>query len=361
MAHLFDSFTLRDVTLPNRIVVSPMCQYSSLDGFANDWHLVHLGARAAGGAGLVMTEATAVTSAGRISPEDLGIWDDAHVGALSRIMRFVKGEGSVPGMQLAHAGRKGSTLRPWSGHGAVADADGGWQPLGPTVTPFHETYRVPRAMTPADIAAVIEAFRKAAGRALAAGAEVLEVHGAHGYLIHQFLSPLTNTRTDEYGGSLRNRFRLCEEVVDAVRSVWPERLPLFIRLSCTDWSDGGWDVEQTVELARTLRGRGVDLVDCSSGGNISGAVVPLSPGYQVPFAERVRRDAAIATGAVGLITTPRQANDIVARGQADCVLLARELLRHPYWPLDAATALGREITWPAQYLRAAPPGTLARD
>lgn len=338
-----------------------MCQYSSADGFANDWHLVHLGSRAVGGAGLVMTEATAVTADGRISPEDLGIWNDAHIGALSRIARFVKGEGSAAGIQLAHAGRKGSTFRPWSGDGAVSDADGGWQPIGPTDVAFEEAYRVPRAMTVTDIADVVNAFHSAAGRALAAGMDVLEIHGAHGYLIHEFLSPLTNTRTDDYGGSFENRLRLCEEVVAAVRRVWPERLPLLVRLSCTDWLDGGWDIEQTVELARRLRGRGVDLIDCSSGGNAKGATIPLSPGYQVSFAERVRKEAAIATGAVGLITTPQQADEIVSHERADCVLLARALLRDPYWPLTAARALGRPMTWPAQYLRAAPAGTAPRD
>jgi 2,4-dienoyl-CoA reductase-like NADH-dependent reductase (Old Yellow Enzyme family) len=360
MPHLFDPITFRDLTLPNRIVVSPMCQYSSTDGFANDWHFVHLATRAIGGAGLIFTEATAVTADGRISPDDLGIWADVQVGALGRVVRFVKGEGSAIGMQLAHAGRKGSTYAPFVGRGAVPEADGGWQPIGPTETPFDSNYPVPRAMTLIDIAETIDAFRRAAERAQAAGFDVIEVHAAHGYLIHEFLSPLSNTRTDEYGGSFDNRIRFCLEVVEAVRVVWPERSPLFVRLSATDWAEGGWDIEQTVELVRRLSGMGVDLIDCSSGGMVPHATIPTTPGYQVPFAERIKRDAAIATGAVGLITTPSQANDIIAREQADVVVLARELLRDPYWPLRAARELGQQVPWPAQYLRAAPTGSVAR-
>jgi 2,4-dienoyl-CoA reductase-like NADH-dependent reductase (Old Yellow Enzyme family) len=360
MPHLFDPITFRDLTLPNRIVVSPMCQYSSTDGFANDWHFVHLATRAIGGAGLVFTEATAVAADGRISPDDLGIWADVHVGALGRIVRFVKGEGSAIGMQLAHAGRKGSTFAPFVGRGAVAESDGGWQPIGPTETPFDSNYPTPRAMTLIDIAEAIDAFKRAAERAQAAGFDVIEVHAAHGYLIHEFLSPLSNTRTDEYGGSFDNRIRFCLEVVEAVRGVWPERSPLFVRLSATDWVEGGWDIEQSVELVRRLSGQGVDLIDCSSGGMVPHATIPTTPGYQVPFAERIKRDAAIATGAVGLITTPSQANDIIATGRADVVVLARELLRDPYWPLRAARELGHQVPWPAQYLRAAPPGAAAR-
>jgi 2,4-dienoyl-CoA reductase-like NADH-dependent reductase (Old Yellow Enzyme family) len=355
MPHLFDPLDLRGLTLRNRIVVSPMCQYSCYDGFANDWHFVHLASRAVGGAGLVFTEATAVTADGRISPEDLGIWDDVHAGPFERIARFVKGEGAAFGIQLAHAGRKASTKRPWDGSGAVPPGEGGWEPVGPTATPFSDTYPVPRTLTDADIAGVVDAFRRAAFRARVAGFDVAEVHAAHGYLIHQFLSPLSNTRTDRYGGSFDNRVRLCLEVVEAVRSVWPEDRPLFVRLSATDWVEGGWDLEQSVELARRLAQLGADLIDCSSGGNVAHAKIPVGPGYQLPFAERIRHDAGIATGAVGLITEPSQADAIVRSGQADVVLLARELLRDPYWPLRAARELGAEVAWPSQYLRAAPP------
>jgi 2,4-dienoyl-CoA reductase-like NADH-dependent reductase (Old Yellow Enzyme family) len=360
MSHLFEPFTLRSLVLPNRIVVSPMCQYSSVDGIANDWHLVHLGSRAAGGAGIVMVEATAVTADGRISPEDLGIWTDAHVEPLARIVRFVKQQRSSAGLQIAHAGRKGSTFRPWSGRGAIPIAAGGWQPVGPTDEPFDDGFPVPRPLTASDIAGIVEAFRAAATRAAAAGFDVLEIHAAHGYLIHEFLSPLTNKRTDRYGGSFDNRIRLCVEIVDAVRAVWPDNHPLFIRMSATDWADGGWNLDEAVELACRLRTRGVDLVDCSSGGNVAHVHIPVAPGYQVPFAERIRRDARIATGAVGLITEPAQANAIVTEGRADVVLLARELLRDPYWPLHAAQALGHVVPWTPQYLRAAPKDTPSR-
>jgi 2,4-dienoyl-CoA reductase-like NADH-dependent reductase (Old Yellow Enzyme family) len=360
LAHLFEPLRLRSLELAHRIVVSPMCQYSSVDGFATDWHLVHLGGRAVGGAALVFTEATAVSAEGRISPQDLGIYDDRHVEGLARIVRFVKGQGAAAGIQLAHAGRKASTRAPWTGGGAIAPAEGGWEPLGPTGAPFTDGYPVPRAATAAGLGAVASSFRAAALRARAAGFDVAEIHAAHGYLIHEFLSPLVNSRTDEYGGSYDNRVRLCLSVVDAVRSVWPEHLPVFVRLSCTDWKAGGWDVEQAVELARRLRDHGVDLVDCSSGGAVPDAKIPLAPGYQVPFAESIRREAGIATGAVGLITSAAQAATIVGSGQADCVLLARELLRHPYWPFHAAHELGRVLSWPPQYLRAAPPGTPAR-
>ena len=360
MPHLFEPLTLRSLTLANRIAVSPMCQYSSEDGFANDWHLVHLGSRAVGGAGLLFTEAAAVTAEGRISPQDLGIWQDAHVGPLEHIVQVVHGQGTRCGMQLAHAGRKGSTYRPWSGHGALPAADGGWDPLGPTPERFADNYPAPRALTATGIGAIVAAFAGAARRALAAGFDLVEVHAAHGYLIHEFLSPLSNTRTDQYGGSFANRIRLAVEVVDAVRAVWPDRLPLFVRISATDWTRGGWDIEQSVELCRVLGQHGVDLVDCSSGGNVAAAQIPLEPGYQVPFAERIRKETGLATGAVGLITTPSQADEIVRSGRADCVLLARELLRDPYWPLHAAQALGHPAPWPPQYLRAAPPGTSSR-
>jgi 2,4-dienoyl-CoA reductase-like NADH-dependent reductase (Old Yellow Enzyme family) len=360
MPHLFEPLILRTLTLANRIIVSPMCQYSSIDGLANDWHFVHLVSRAVGGAGLVFTEATAVTPAGRISPSDLGIWDDGHVGPLERITRAVKTQGSAAGIQLAHAGRKASTRRPWQGSGVVSEEDGGWQPLAPTDQPFAANYPTPRAMSMADIGMVVDAFRDAARRADRAGFDVVEIHAAHGYLIHEFLSPLSNTRTDDYGGSFDNRVRLCLEIADAVRAVWSEDRPVCLRLSCTDWADGGWDLDQSVELARRLRTHGVDFIDCSSGGNIDGAQIPLSPGYQVPFAERIRRDAQIATGAVGLITSPAHADAIVREGRADSVLLARELLRDPYWPLRAARELGHAVPWPPQYLRAAPPGTPSR-
>ena len=283
-----------------------------------------------------------------------------HVGALGRIVRFVRGEGSAIGMQLAHAGRKGSAYAPFVGRGAVPETDGGWEPIGPTAAPFDSNYPIPRAMTLVDIAEVVDAFRQAAERAQAAGFDVIEVHAAHGYLIHEFLSPLSNTRTDEYGGSFDNRIRLCLEIIEAVRGAWPERSPLFVRVSATDWVEGGWDIEQTIELARRLSGMGVDVIDCSSGGTVPNATIPTTPGYHVPFAERIKREAAIATGAVGLITTPSQADEIIAREQADLVVLARELLRDPYWPLRAARELGRQIPWPAQYLRAAPAGTVAR-
>lgn len=361
MGHLFDRIQLRDLTLANRIIVSPMCQYSSRDGFANDWHLVHLGSRAVGGAALVLTEATAVTAEGRISPDDLGIWRDDHVEMLARIVHFVRGQAVAAGMQLAHAGRKGSTFRPWQGQGAVPVAAGGWLPVGPSRDAFAPGYPTPRALAAGEIGDIVAAFRDAARRALAAGFDVIEIHSAHGYLLHEFLSPLVNDRTDAYGGSFDNRTRLCLEVVEAVRRVWPERLPLFVRLSCTDWVAGGWDIEQSVELARRLRERGVDLIDCSSGGAVPHAAIPFAPGYQVPFAERIRRDAEMPTGAVGLITTPTQADDIVRRGQADCVLLARELLRDPYWPLRAAAELKRPMAWPPQYLRAAPRDTPVRQ
>ena len=361
MPHLFEPLALRGLTLSNRIIVSPMCQYSSTDGLATEWHLVHLGSRAVGGAALVLTEATAVTAEGRISPSDLGLWSDAHADALGRVVRFVRAQASAMGVQLAHAGIKASTKRPWDGPGAVPPGEGGWQPLGPTSAPFAPGYAAPRALEPADLEDIVGAFADAARRAHAAGVDVVEIHAAHGYLIHQFLSPLLNRRQDAYGGSFDNRVRLCLEVVDAVRSVWPERQPLFVRLSATDWVDGGWDVEQSIELARRLRDRGVDLIDCSSGGAAAGATIPIAPGYQVPLAARIRREAGLATGAVGLITDARQADGIVRDGEADCVLLAREMLRDPYWPLRAARELGQPIAWPAQYLRAAPAGARARE
>jgi 2,4-dienoyl-CoA reductase-like NADH-dependent reductase (Old Yellow Enzyme family) len=361
MPHLFEPLRVRSLTLASRVLVSPMCQYSSADGLSNDWHLVHLASRAVGGAAAVFTEAAAVTADGRISPHDLGIWDDSHVSGLARIVRFIRAQNVVAGMQLAHAGRKGSTVRPWEGSGAVPPSAGGWLPVGPTSEPFADGYPTPRPLAVEEMPAIAAAFRLAAERALTAGFELVEIHAAHGYLIHEFLSPLTNGRTDAYGGSFDNRVRLCLEIVDAVRAVWPERLPLFVRISATDWTEGGWDIRQSVELARRLRDRGVDLVDCSSGGNVPHASIPVGPGYQVPFAAQIKREANIATCAVGLITTPAQADALIRRGDADCVMLARELLRDPYWPLRAARELGDLVPWPAQYLRAAPPGTPPRE
>jgi 2,4-dienoyl-CoA reductase-like NADH-dependent reductase (Old Yellow Enzyme family) len=358
---LFDELKIRDITLRHRLLVSPMCQYSSEDGFANDWHLVHLGSRAVGGAALVFTEATAVTAEGRISPQDLGIWKDEHVEMLRRITRFVRSQGSVPGMQLAHSGRKGSTRRPWEQPGgAIPRTEGGWTPVAPSALAFDPTYLVPAALDARGIRCVVQAFAEAAGRALEAGFRVIEIHAAHGYLLHEFLSPLANKRTDAYGGSLDNRARLLREVVSAVRSVWPQRLPLFVRISATDWVDGGWDLEQSVELARQIKPLGVDFIDTSSGGMVPDAKIPVGPGYQVPFAAAIRERTGILTGAVGMITSREQAEKIVGEGKADAVLLAREFLRHPYLPLAAREA-GQAIGWPAQYLRAAPDGTPVRQ
>ncbi len=355
MPDLFDPLALRGVTFRNRIGTSPMCQYSCEDGFASDWHLVHLGSRAVGGAGLVIAEATAVTPDGRISPSDLGLWSDAHIPMLARITSFIDAHGAVPGIQLAHAGRKARTAVPWAGEGPVGAADGGWSPIwAPSPIPFAEGWQVPRELSVDGIATVVDAFAAAARRAFDAGFRTLEIHAAHGYLLHEFLSPLSNRRTDLYGGSFENRTRIVHQVVEAVRREWPERYPLFVRISATDWLEGGWDLEQSVGLARLLRRSGVDLIDCSSGGIARGAKIPLAPGYQVPFAARIRREAEIATAAVGLITEPAQGGDIVAEGHADLVLMARQLLREPYFPLHAARALGREGPWPKQYLRAKP-------
>ena len=355
MSHLFAPFSLKSVTLRNRIGVSPMCMYSSDDGVANDWHLVHLGARAAGGAGLVIAEATAVSPEGRITPGDAGLWADKHIEPLVRINRFVKSQGAVPGVQLAHAGRKAGAARPWDGGGHLADDAGGWPVIAPSAVAFGAPLtKVPRAMTEADIARVQGDFAAAARRSLAAGYEWMELHAAHGYLAHAFLSPTSNHRTDRYGGSFENRIRFLLETTRAVRAVWPERLPFTVRLSCTDWTEGGWTVDESVELARRLQTEGVDLIDCSSGGGVATAKVPVGPGYQVPFAERIRREAGIATAAVGLITEPIQADAIVREGRADVVLLARALLNDPHWPLHAAKALGQTAAAkpPLQYGRA---------
>jgi 2,4-dienoyl-CoA reductase-like NADH-dependent reductase (Old Yellow Enzyme family) len=360
MAQIFDPLPIRDITLPNRMVVSPMCEYSSQDGFANDWHLVHLGSRAVGGAGLVFTEATAVTPEGRISPEDLGIWSDAHIEFLARIVRFIKSQGAVPGMQLAHAGRKGSTYKPATGSGAIPLNEGGWVPPAPSALGFADNFATPRALSKEEIRGVIDAFTQGARRALDAGFSVLEIHAAHGYLIHEFLSPLSNQRSDEYGGSFENRTRLAREIVTAIRKVMPERLPLFIRISATDWKDGGWDVDQSVELAKQIAPLGVDLVDCSSAGLANDQKIVLGPGYQVPFSERIRRDAGVLTGTVGLIETKEQVAEILANKKADLVFMAREFLRDPYWPLRTARELRHTISWPVQYLRAAPPDSTPR-
>jgi 2,4-dienoyl-CoA reductase-like NADH-dependent reductase (Old Yellow Enzyme family) len=354
MSKLFEPLHLREVTVRNRIMVSPMCQYSSVDGFADDWHLVHLGSRAVGGAGLVFTEANAVEARGRISPQDLGIYRDEHVEMLARIARFVERHGAVPGTQLAHAGRKGSTCAPWErvGDDGVPPERGGWIPVAPSAIAFGNGYITPRALERAEIAEVVAAFGAAARRALAAGFKIVELHAAHGYLIHQFLSPLSNHRTDDYGGSFANRTRLLLEVVDEVRRAWPERYPLQVRLSVTDWAEGGWDEDSTVELVRLLAPRGVDTVDCSSGGMTPTAPRPVGPLYQVPFARRIRRETGIKTVAVGLITTAAEAEQILADGSADIVAMARQFLRDPYFGLHASQELAAAQKWPNQYLRA---------
>jgi 2,4-dienoyl-CoA reductase-like NADH-dependent reductase (Old Yellow Enzyme family) len=362
MAELFDPLTIRGLKLSNRMTVSPMCEYSSEDGFANDWHLVHLGSRAVGGAALVFTEATAVLPEGRISPQDLGIWKDEHIELLSRITRFLHSQGAASGIQLAHAGRKASTYRPWGGKdGAIPGSEGGWEAVAPSAVKFTDNYPQPKALSLDEIATTIRAFVEAAKRAVKAGFRVIEIHAAHGYLIHEFLSPLSNLRDDQYGGTLENRTRLLREVVVAVREVIPESTPLFVRISSTDWKDGGWDIEQSVKLARMIKPLGLDLIDCSSGGNVADAKIPIGPNYQVPFSERVRREVEILTGAVGLITEAQQADEIIRSGKADLVFIAREFLRDPYLPLHAAQALDRDIPWPAQYLRASSRKTQARE
>ena len=352
MSKLFEPLRLRELTFRNRVFVSPMCQYSAVDGVPTDWHLVHLGSRAVGGAGLVMAEATGVSPEGRISPGDTGIWNDEQTKAFSRIARFIKSQGAVPGIQIAHAGRKASTDAPWRGGVPLSMAQGGWTPLAPSAIAFAQGHPLPLALDAPGIARVIADFSAAAVRARDAGFRVIEIHAAHGYLLHEFLSPLCNQRGDEWGGTLENRARLLRAVVAAVREAWPAPRPLFVRVSATDWAEGGWDIDECVQLARWLRDDGVDLVDCSSGGAVAHAKVPATPGYQVPFAARIRREAGIATGAVGLITTARQAGDIIERGDADLVLLARELLRDPYFPRRAAAELGVAIEAPPQYRRA---------
>lgn len=352
---LFTPMTLRGVTLRNRIAVSPMCQYSSTDGLANDWHLVHLGSRAVGGAGLVFTEAAAISPEGRISPQDLGIWNDEQVEPLARIVRFISEHGAVAGIQLAHAGRKASTSRPWEGGEPLAPEQGGWSPvLAPSAEPFAAGYPVPHALEVAEIAEVTATFVAATRRSLAAGFQVAEIHAAHGYLLNEFLSPLSNQRQDGYGGSFDNRTRLLREVVTAVREVWPEQLPLFVRISATDWVDDGWTIEDSVALAKQLQPLGVDLLDCSSGGVIPRAPIQVGPGYQTPLAATIKAETAMPTGAVGMINSPEQADHIIRTGQADLVLIGRDELRDPYWPLHAAQRLGIEVSWPSQYERAKP-------
>jgi 2,4-dienoyl-CoA reductase-like NADH-dependent reductase (Old Yellow Enzyme family) len=349
--HLFTPLTVRGTTIRNRIAVSPMCMYSSVDGFANDWHFVHLGSRAVGGAGLVFTEATAVTAEGRISPQDLGIWSDEHVPGLARVVEFVHGHGAATGTQLAHAGRKASTAPPWDGGGPVGEDQGGWRPVAPSAIPFADGYPIPHELSADEIRGVVGAFAAAAGRAIEAGFDWIELHAAHGYLLHQFLSPLSNQREDEYGGAFENRVRIVLETVAAVREVWREERPLAVRVSGTDWAVGGWTLDDTVRLAALLADAGVDLVDCSSGGTLPRVAIPVGPGYQVPFAEAVRRQGVLS-GAVGLITSPEQAEELIRNGRADLVLLARAMLRDPYWPLHAARALRHDADIPVQYQRA---------
>ena len=351
--HLFTPLTLRGVTFPNRLVVSPMCQYSSVDGFANDWHLVHLGSRAAGGAGLVIAEATAVEARGRISYGDLGIWQDEHIDFFRRITAFIKSQGAVAGIQLAHAGRKASCELPWNGGTVIhPEATNGWQAVAPSPLPFRPGDPVPQALTKNEIRHTLQLFADAAKRAVAAGFEVIEIHAAHGYLLNEFLSPVSNHRADEYGGSFTNRVRLALEVVEAIRAEMPQHMPLFLRISATDWTDGGWTIDDSVALARLVAPLGVDLIDASSGGNVLHAKIPVGPGYQVQFAERIRREAKILTAAVGMITGAEQADAVIRAGQADLVLLAREFLRDPYFPLHAAQQLKAPVLSPNQYLRA---------
>ena len=355
MSTLFDPFSIRGITLRNRIGVSPMCQYSSRDGFANDWHLVHMGARAAGGAGLVIAEATAVEPRGRISPGCAGLWKDEHIGLLRKITAFIKDHGAVAGIQLAHAGRKASASRPWEGDRLLGEQEGGWEPWGPSPIAFGGNLpRAPHEMSVPEIHAVTRLFEDATRRACDAGYEFVELHAAHGYLAHSFLSPLSNKRTDAYGGSFENRIRFPIETFRAMRAVWPEDLPMSVRVSCTDWVGGGWTMDESVELARRLKNEGADLIDCSSGAVVPDAQIPFAPGFQVPFSERIRREADIATMAVGGITSPRQADEIIANGRADIVLLAREFLRDPHWPARAAhELLGAPFSsrLPVQYAR----------
>lgn len=354
MSNLFSPLKIKNIELKNRIVVSPMCEYSSVDGFANDWHLVHLGSMARGGAGLLITEATAVSPEGRITFADLGIWKDEHIEKLKQIVTFIEGQGAVAGIQLAHAGRKASHAQPWNERGKQIPSsdENGWITIAPSAVPFTEGEELPIALDDAGIKKVKEDFKAATVRALQAGFKVAELHAAHGYLFHQFLSPISNQRTDQYGGSFENRIRFLLETVEAVQEVWPEEYPLFVRISATDWTEGGWTPEESVKLSAVLKDKGVDLIDCSTGGNVPHAKIPVGPGYQVPFAEQIRKEAGIMTGAVGMITEAKQADEIIQSGQADLVIIAREFLRDPHFPLRAAHELGQEVAWPVQYERA---------
>lgn len=352
MSILLSPLTIKDITFKNRIAVSPMCQYSAVDGFANDYHLVHYGSRAIGDAGLIIQEATAVSPEGRITPGDLGMWDDGQVEKLAAIVKFIHEHGAVAGIQLAHAGRKASCAKPWDGGKQIRQSEGGWKTQSSSDIPFYPEDEAPQALDADGIKKVIADFKAAAQRAVLAGYKVIEIHAAHGYLIHQFLSPLCNQRTDNYGGSFENRIRLLLEIVDAIQSVWPNRLPLFVRISATDYVEGGWNVDESIMLSSFLKTLGVDLIDCSSGGMVPYAKISFSPGYQVAFAEQIRREAGIMTGAVGFITEAKQAEDILTKEQADLILIARESLRNPYFPLYAAHELGDDIEWPVQYKRA---------
>jgi 2,4-dienoyl-CoA reductase-like NADH-dependent reductase (Old Yellow Enzyme family) len=352
MSALFSPLTIKSIKFRNRIVISPMCEYSSIDGFANDWHLVHLGSRAVGGAALVMQEATAVSPEGRISADDMGLWKDAHIEKLKTITSFIQQQGAVAGIQLAHAGRKASFASPWKGGRQIKIQDGGWKSVAPFAIPFHDGDEAPKALDKEGIEKVIKDFTGAAQRAMRVGYQVLEIHAAHGYLLHAFLSPLSNRREDEYGGSFENRMRLLLYVIEGIQTVWPKELPIFVRISVTDWAEGGWDIDESVKLSTILKSRGVDLIDCSSGGIIPGVKIPVAAGYQVPFAERIKKDTGIQTGSVGLITEAKQAEEIIAAGRADLVFIARQSLRDPYFPLHAAKELGAAIQWPSQYERA---------
>lgn len=352
MSKLFSPLKLKDVTFKNRIVISPMCQYSAIDGFANDWHLVHLGSRAVGGAGLIIQEASAVTPEGRITSSDLGIWKDEHVEKLKQIVSFIHAQGSVAGIQLAHAGRKASCAVPWEGGEQIAEGENSWLPVGPSPVPFKDGQVIPHELSVKEIQEIVMAFRAAAQRAKDAGYQVVEIHAAHGYLLHEFFSPISNKRTDIYGGSFENRIRLVIDVVEAVQSVWPENLPLFVRISATDWVEDGWNENDSVQLAAVLKDKGVDLIDASSGGNVPDAIIPAGPNYQVPFADKIRNEIGIRTGAVGIIVDAQQAEDILEQEKADLIFIARASLRDAYFPMHAAQALGDDHEWPNQYVRA---------
>jgi len=352
MSKLFSPLKIRDIEFKNRIFVSPMCQYSSCDGMPNDWHLVHLGSRAVGGSGLIIAEATSISPEGRITPDDNGLWNDKQVDGFKKINEFINDQDCVPGIQIAHAGRKASTYSSWKGDGGMPIEKGGWQTIAPSSIPFADNYSNPKELSREEIENLISQFRNAAGRSIKAGFKVIEIHMAHGYLIHEFLSPLSNKRNDEYGGSLENRCRFAIEVTKAVREVVPQSFPLFARISTTDWIEGGWNLEESIYLVKQLKEKGVDLIDCSTGGNIANAKIPVGPGYQIPFSEKIRKEADILTGGVGFITSPVQAEQILANEQADVLFLGRELLRDPYWPLHAAKQLKVDVKWPKQYSRA---------